>query len=115
MNEFWLRPDVTAAMGFWRDRPEYSSSIRKGAQVDFRPALVDSRLFSLDVFRRVSAKQLRGLERRPASYKESAGKFPPSQGDHQAHAVRYPYARQILPRSRDEDGFGIWLRNCGSA
>ena len=23
VNEFWLRPDVTAAMSFWRDRPEY--------------------------------------------------------------------------------------------
>ena len=73
LNEFWLRPDVTAAIGFWRDRPEYSSLIRKGAQVDFRPAMVDSRLFPLDVFRRVSAKQLRGLERKPASYKSPQG------------------------------------------
>jgi len=72
LNEFWLRPDVTAAMSFWRDRPEYASA-RKGASVDFRPAMVDSRLFPLDVFRRVSAKQLRGLERKPASYKSAQG------------------------------------------
>jgi GntR family transcriptional regulator / MocR family aminotransferase len=73
LNEFWLRPDVTAAMSFWRDRPEYPSLARKGASVDFRPAMVDSRLFPLDVFRRVSAKQLRGLERKPASYKSPQG------------------------------------------
>ena len=73
VNEFWLRPDVTAAMSFWRDRPEYPSAGRKGASVDFRPAMVDSRLFPLDVFRRVSAKQLRGLERKPASYKSAQG------------------------------------------
>jgi GntR family transcriptional regulator / MocR family aminotransferase len=73
LNEFWLRPDVASAMGFWRDRQDYAPSARKGAGVDFRPAMVDSRLFPLDVFRRVSAKQLRGLERRPASYKSPQG------------------------------------------
>jgi GntR family transcriptional regulator/MocR family aminotransferase len=72
LNEFWLRPDVTAAISFWRDRPD-AASPRKGASVDFRPAMVDSRLFPLDVFRRVSAKQLRGLERKPASYKSAQG------------------------------------------
>ncbi|HXP66617.1 MAG TPA: PLP-dependent aminotransferase family protein, partial [Steroidobacteraceae bacterium] len=72
LNEFWLRADVTAAMSFWRDSAE-STPPRKGPQVDFRPAMVDSRLFPLDVFRRVSAKQLRGLERRPASYKSPQG------------------------------------------
>ena len=71
LNEFWLRADVTAAMGFWQDSREASSG-RKGL-VDFRPAMVDSRLFPLDVFRRVSAKQLRGLERKPASYKSPQG------------------------------------------
>ncbi len=72
LNEFWLRADVTAAMGFWQDSRE-SSAGRKGALVDFRPAMVDSRLFPLDVFRRVSAKGLRGLERKPASYKSPQG------------------------------------------
>jgi GntR family transcriptional regulator / MocR family aminotransferase len=72
LNEFWLRPDVTAAMSFWRDSSE-GAPARKGMQVDFRPAMVDSRLFPLDVFRRLSAKQLRGLERKPASYKSAQG------------------------------------------
>ncbi|HEV7357323.1 MAG TPA: PLP-dependent aminotransferase family protein [Steroidobacteraceae bacterium] len=73
LNGFWLRPEVTAAMSFWHDSPEPSLSTRKGAPIDFRPAMVDSRLFPLDVFRRVSAKQLRGLERKPASYKSPQG------------------------------------------
>jgi GntR family transcriptional regulator/MocR family aminotransferase len=73
LNAFWLRPDVTAAMGFWQDLPARASSPSKGLAVDFRPALVDSRLFPFDVFRRVSAKQLRGLERKPASYKSPQG------------------------------------------
>jgi GntR family transcriptional regulator/MocR family aminotransferase len=72
LNEFWLRADVTAAMSFWRDSAE-GAPARKGMHVDFRPAMVDSRLFPLDVFRRISAKQLRGLERRPASYKSAQG------------------------------------------
>jgi GntR family transcriptional regulator/MocR family aminotransferase len=72
LNEFWLRPDVTAAMSFWRDRPEHSTP-SKIPPIDFRPALVDSRLFPFDVFRRVSAKQLRGLERKPARFKSPQG------------------------------------------
>jgi GntR family transcriptional regulator/MocR family aminotransferase len=73
LNQFWLRPDVTAAMGFWRDQPERPSAVSKVPHVDFRPALVDSRLFPFDVFRRVSAKQLRGLQRKPASFKSPQG------------------------------------------
>jgi GntR family transcriptional regulator/MocR family aminotransferase len=94
LNDFWLRPEVTAAMSFWRDdAPETSPVVARaeGASanpdrvpvaprrasnapvVDFRPALVDSRLFPLDVFRRVSAKRLRGLERKPASFKSPQG------------------------------------------
>jgi GntR family transcriptional regulator/MocR family aminotransferase len=73
LNGFWLRPDVTAAMSFWRDRPERPSAAPQVPQIDFRPALVDSRLFPFDVFRRVIAKQLRGLERRPASFKSPQG------------------------------------------
>jgi GntR family transcriptional regulator/MocR family aminotransferase len=73
LNPFWLRADVTAAMAFWQDSSESNSAARKGALADFRPAMVDSRLFPLDVFRRVSAKQLRGLERKPASYKSPQG------------------------------------------
>ena len=73
LNEFWLRPDVTSAMGFWRDWPERASPQSKLPPVDFRPALLDSRLFPFEVFRRVSAKQLRGLERKPARLKSAQG------------------------------------------
>ena len=73
LNAFWLRPDVVQAMSFWRDAPERSLSRRETSAVDFRPALVDSRLFPLDVFRRVSTKQLRRLERKPASFKSPQG------------------------------------------
>jgi GntR family transcriptional regulator / MocR family aminotransferase len=73
LNPFWLHADVAAAMGFWQDSGEANFSARKGTPADFRPAMVDSRLFPLDVFRRLSAKQLRGLERKPASYKSAQG------------------------------------------
>ena len=68
LNSFWLRPDVEAAMGFWRDRMDEAPTGRK-LSVDFRPAIIDSRLFPFDAFRRVSARQLRALETRPARYK----------------------------------------------
>jgi GntR family transcriptional regulator/MocR family aminotransferase len=73
LNEFWRRPDVTAAISFWRDRPDNPPEASNAAQVDFRPALVDSRLFPFDVLRQVNAKQLRQLERKPASYKSPQG------------------------------------------
>jgi len=73
LNAFWLRPEVTAAIGFWRDPPPAQARRSKVSPVDFRPALVDSRLFPFDVFRRVSAQQLRALERKPASYKSAQG------------------------------------------
>jgi GntR family transcriptional regulator/MocR family aminotransferase len=67
LNSFWLRPETTAAMGFWRDAvPEELPTRSDNASIDFRPALVDSRLFPFDVFRRAFAKELRGLEKRPA-------------------------------------------------
>jgi GntR family transcriptional regulator/MocR family aminotransferase len=74
LNTFWLRPDVTAALGFWQDQPQRATASPPAAsQVDFRPALIDSRLFPFDIFRSVSAKQLRGLERKPASRKSPQG------------------------------------------
>jgi len=89
LNPFWRRPDVTAAIGFWRDRPERPTPAAKTPPVDFRPALVDSRLFPFDVFRRVSAKQLRGLERKPASYKSP-------QGNQGSYSLREAIAKQIV-------------------
>jgi GntR family transcriptional regulator/MocR family aminotransferase len=73
LNKFWLRPEVAASMNFWRDWPESGSAPSKAPPIDFRPALVDSRLFPFDIYRRVTAKQLRRLERKPASYKSPQG------------------------------------------
>jgi GntR family transcriptional regulator/MocR family aminotransferase len=77
LNAFWLRPDITAAMDFWRDPPAPAQSAKPSraaaAAIDFRPALIDSRLFPFDLFRQVSVKQLRKLESRPASYKSPQG------------------------------------------
>lgn len=63
LNPFWLQPEVTAAMGFWRD-PSPNAPTGPTASIDLRPALVDVRMFPFDVLRRVSAKQLRLLERK---------------------------------------------------
>ena len=71
LNTFWLQEDVTSAMGFWRD--DASVVPRAGTAMDFRPALIDSRLFPFDVYRRVSAKQLRGLEKKPPASKSPQG------------------------------------------
>ena len=71
LNTFWLQEDVTTAMGFWRD--DLSVVPRAETAMDFRPALIDPRLFPFDVYRRVSAKQLRGLEKKPPAYKSPQG------------------------------------------
>jgi GntR family transcriptional regulator / MocR family aminotransferase len=71
LNAFWLRDDVTSAMGFWRD--DSPGVARVGAAIDFRPALIDHRLFPFDIYRRISAKQLRGLEKKPPASKSPQG------------------------------------------
>lgn len=71
LNPVWLGSDVASAMGFWREPPGRATA--RPALADFRPALVDPQLFPYDVFRRVSAKQLRGLERKPASLRSPQG------------------------------------------
>jgi len=73
LNPFWLRPDVTAAMDFWRDEDSSSRVRATVAPIDFRPSLIDSRLFPFDLFRQVSVKQLRKLESRPARYQSAQG------------------------------------------
>ena len=96
LNPFWLHPEVTAGMGFWREEhaqpvTERRPSSQRGnpqrgrpsGQVDFRPALIDSRLFPFETFRRVSAQQLRGLEKRPASFKSPQG----NQGNYRLRAA----------------------------
>jgi GntR family transcriptional regulator/MocR family aminotransferase len=68
LNPVWLAEETVAAMGFWRDEAADSAP-----GLDFRPALIDSRLFPYPIYRRVSAKQLRGLEQKPPSYKSPQG------------------------------------------
>jgi GntR family transcriptional regulator / MocR family aminotransferase len=72
MNPFWTREDTTRAMGFWQE-PAAANAQRGGVPIDFRPALVDPRLFPFDVFRRVSARQLRTQEKQPARFKSPQG------------------------------------------
>lgn len=69
----WLRPDVTAAMAFWRDDSERLPCTSEFDQIDFRPAMVDSRLFPFDLFRGSMARQLRRLEQMPAKLKSPQG------------------------------------------
>jgi GntR family transcriptional regulator/MocR family aminotransferase len=72
LNSFWLQPEVTAAMGFWRETTPLTPT-GSTPSFDLRPALVDARLFPFDVLRRVSSKQLRSLERRTARNKSPQG------------------------------------------
>jgi GntR family transcriptional regulator / MocR family aminotransferase len=71
LNPFWLQEEVTKAMGFWHD--ELPIGPRAHKVIDFRPALIDARLFPFDVFSRVSAKQLHGLKKKPPAYKSPQG------------------------------------------
>jgi GntR family transcriptional regulator/MocR family aminotransferase len=74
LNSFWLRPDVTTALNFWRepamrDCPHMPTL----ARADFRPAAIDSTLFPFDALRTATAKQLRGLEKRPTGRRSPQG------------------------------------------
>ncbi len=71
LNPFWLRPDITAAMTFWQDQGPPAAGSPPLA--DFRPALIDSRLFPHEAFRRITAHQLRGLERKPPGLRSAQG------------------------------------------
>ena len=82
LNAFWLSGEATSWIGFWRERSEPPRS--KGAQIDLRPALLDSAFFPFTTFRQGMAKQLRRLETRPASFKSPQG----NQGNFQLrHAI----------------------------
>ncbi|HEY2404208.1 MAG TPA: PLP-dependent aminotransferase family protein, partial [Steroidobacteraceae bacterium] len=72
LNPFWLQPETTAAIGFWRDTSQYTPATAT-TSIDLRPALVDVRMFPFDVLRRVSSKQLRTLERKTARNKSPQG------------------------------------------
>jgi GntR family transcriptional regulator / MocR family aminotransferase len=75
LNEFWLRPEVARDIGFWREPPEAElAACQPGMpSIEFRPGLVDSRLFPFEIFRQMFTRRLRALERNPASYKSPQG------------------------------------------
>jgi len=75
LNEFWLRPEIARDLGFWCEPPQTPRAAPSPGtrSVELRPGLVDSRLFPFEIFRQVSARRLRGLERNPASYKSPQG------------------------------------------
>jgi len=73
LNGFWLSEETRAAIGFWRDEPVAGNLPGKGAAIDFRPAMIDTRLFPMDLFRQISVKQLRQLENQPPSLKSAQG------------------------------------------
>jgi GntR family transcriptional regulator / MocR family aminotransferase len=73
LNPFWQRTEVATALGFWAERTVSDAPRRTTPGVDFRPALVDARLFPLEDFRRVSAKALRQMQKRPARHKGPYG------------------------------------------
>ena len=73
LNGFWLSKETRAAIGFWRDQPATGNRTGKGIALDFRPAMIDTRLFPMDLFRQISVKQLRKLETQPPSFKSAQG------------------------------------------
>jgi GntR family transcriptional regulator/MocR family aminotransferase len=87
LNPLWLSGGITSAMGFWQEAPARGVSAAPVA-ADFRPALVDPRHFPHDVYRRVSALQLRALERRPATLRSA-------QGNPGNHALRSAITQHI--------------------
>lgn len=72
LNPQWSQPGLVQALNFWHDSQRASASSAT-AFLDFRPALVDPRLFPFDLFRQVSAKQLRRMELKPPAFKSPQG------------------------------------------
>ena len=72
LNALWSQPELARALNFWNDR-QRTTAPSATAFLDFRPALVDPRLFPFEVFRRVSAMQLRRMESRPPTFKSPQG------------------------------------------
>lgn len=73
INEFWRSPDLASALGFWRESMEGGVRPSPVSGIDFRPALVDVRLFPYEDLRRVLTRQLRDLEKRPRTHKSPQG------------------------------------------
>ena len=89
LNAFWLRPEVSAAMTFWHDSQTSTMTATVAPRIDFRPALIDSQLFPHEAFRRLSARQLRGLERKPPGVRSP-------QGNQGHYHLREAIARHII-------------------
>ena len=58
LNPFWRRDSVRAAQEFWRLSPAASGA----GTIEFRPGVIDTKLFPFDLFRQLVARQLRRLE-----------------------------------------------------
>lgn len=58
LNPFWREESVRAAQEFWRLSPSASGP----GTIEFRPGVIDTKLFPFDLFRQLVARQLRRLE-----------------------------------------------------
>lgn len=77
LNDFWLRADVQQSLNFWREGAPTGS--RNTVVAEFRPAVIDQRLFPFDIFRRIAAHHFRQLQRRPMRNKSpqrNQGSYP---------------------------------------
>jgi GntR family transcriptional regulator/MocR family aminotransferase len=103
LNPVWLREDIRGAMQFWREADRSNGtglSPTTRPTLDFRPAMIDARLFPSAELRRVMAGQLRQLERKPAAPKSPQG----NQGNYQlrnAIAAHIAVTRAVACRAED--------------
>ena len=72
LNALWSRPELVRALNFWNDR-QPAKARSADAPLDFRPALVDPRLFPFEVFRRMTTRQLRRMELKPPAFRSPQG------------------------------------------
>ena len=72
LNALWLRPELVRALNFWNDSPP-AKARSAASPLDFRPALVDPRLFPFEVFRRMTTRQLRRMELKPPAFRSPQG------------------------------------------
>jgi GntR family transcriptional regulator / MocR family aminotransferase len=72
LNSLWSRPELARTLNFWHD-VQRTKTPSASTSLDFRPALVDPRLFPFEIFRRVSASQLRRMELKPPAFKSPQG------------------------------------------
>jgi GntR family transcriptional regulator / MocR family aminotransferase len=73
INAFWRSPVPAAALGFWREAVDEGAGVGTVPWIDFRPALVDARLFPYEDLRRALTRQLRALQKRPPTQKSPQG------------------------------------------